>query len=327
MKKTNWLLWVIVLGVGLVVQTAAQQAVLKNRGTLRKDPSSKNPPIMRLDAGMDVELIDPTPTRGYYHVRTSDPEAEGWIYSRGIDIAPTTGPAAAPTPTAPTPGTPPTSASGVASAFSPDWEKPAPNSTTFAGPDGDCGPTGDGGDSFTNARKNRSDDATGPHEVTWKALQSLPFPAHAPRSLAQWTSQQMQVIQPYEGVPVSVVGYLVKIKVEDTGSGESTNCHFVNPNEVDWHMPFAERFGDAEATAVVVETTPRIRKEHPNWATANLSPWVNSNSPVRISGWTLLDPEHGAQIGKFRSTLWEVHPVTKIEVFKDGQWVNADNLP
>ena len=327
MKKTNWLLLVIVLGLGLVVQTAAQQAVLKHRGTLRKDPSSKNPPIMRLDAGVDVDLIDPTPTQGYYHVRTSDPEAEGWIYSRSIDVVTNTAPAPTPTPTAPTPGTPPTSPSGVAGAFSPDWEKPAPNSTTFTGPDGDCGPTGDGGDSFTNARKNRSDDATSPHGATWKALQSLPFPAHAPRSLAQWTSQQKQVIQPYEGVPVSVVGYLVKIKVEDTGSGESTNCHFVNPDEVDWHMPFAESFGDAEATAVVVETTPRIRKEHPKWTTANLSPWVNSNSPVRISGWTLLDPEHAAQIGQFRSTLWEVHPVTKIEVFKDGQWVSADNLP
>jgi hypothetical protein len=54
---------------------------------------------------------------------------------------------------------------------------------------------------------------------------------------------------------------------------------------------------------------------------------VNSNSPVRITGWTLLDPEHAAQIGQFRSTLWEVHPVTAIEVFKDGQWVNADTLP
>ena len=48
-------------------------------------------------------------------------------------------------------------------------------------------------------------------------------------------------------------------------------------------MPFAEHFGDAEATAVVVETTPRIRKEHPKWTTANLSPWVNLNSPIRIS--------------------------------------------
>lgn len=134
----------------------------------------------------------------------------------------------------------------------------------------------------------------------------------------------MQVIQPFEGIPVSVVGYLVKIKVE---GAESTNCHFVNPEEVDWHIPLVEHFGDGEATAVVVETTPRIRKDHPKWTPANLSPWVNSDSPVRISGWTLLDPEHFAHIGKFRSTLWEVHPIIKIEVFKDGQWVNSDDLP
>jgi hypothetical protein len=121
-----------------------------------------------------------------------------------------------------------------------------------------------------------------------------------------------------------VVGYLVKIKVE---GAESTNCHFVNPEEVDWHIPLVQHFGDGEATAVVVETTPRLRKDHPKWTAASLAPWVNSNSPVRISGWTLLDPEHFAHIGKFRSTLWEVHPITKIEVFQDGQWVNADDLP
>ncbi len=199
MKKTNWLLWVIVLALGLVGEMAAQQAVLKHRGTLRKDPSSKNPPIMRLDAGIDVDLIDPTPTHGYYHVRTSDPEAEGWIYSRGLDIVTTTAPAPTPTPAAPTPGTPPTPPSGVAGAFPPDWEKPAPNSTTFTGPDGDCGPTGDGGDSFTNARKNRSDDATSPHEVTWKASRSSKdFRSAAMTRLARVLSfiQSDQVINP-----------------------------------------------------------------------------------------------------------------------------------
>src|SRR5689334_22383814 len=125
MKKINRLLCVIVLGLGLVVQAAAQQAVLKHRGTLRKDPSTNNPPIMRLDAGTDVDVIDPTPTHGYYHVRTSDPEAEGWIFSRSIDIL-TTAPAPTSTPAAPTAGTPPSPSSGVTSAFSPDWEKPAP---------------------------------------------------------------------------------------------------------------------------------------------------------------------------------------------------------
>src|SRR5437588_471569 len=123
-------------------------------------------------------------------------------------------------------------------------------------------------------------------------------------SLASWTPQQIAAIKPYEGIPVTVVGYLTAIKVEDRGSGESTNCHFTNPEEVDWHMPLVEHSGDAEATSIVVETTPRVRQTHANWISGNLAPWVGSDSPVRISGWTLLDPEHKAHIGKYRSTLW-----------------------
>jgi hypothetical protein len=120
---------------------------------------------------------------------------------------------------------------------------------------------------------------------------------------------------------------LAAIKVEDTGSGESTNCHFKNAEEVDWHMPLVEHSGDAEATSIVVETTPRIRQTHPKWTTTHLAPWVTSDQPVRISGWALLDPEHTAHLGKYRSTLWEIHPITKIEVFQNGQWVDLDDLP
>ncbi len=69
--------------------------------------------------------------------------------------------------------------------------------------------------------------------------------------------------------------------------------------------------GGGEDTAVMVETTPRPRELHPKWTTTNLTPGVNSQAEVRISGWTLLDPEHRAPLGKHRSTLWEVHPVTK----------------
>jgi hypothetical protein len=87
-------------------------------------------------------------------------------------------------------------------------------------------------------------------------------------------------------------------------------------------MPLVEHSGDAEATSIVVETTARVRQTHAKWTPTNLAPWVASDSPVRISGWTLLNPEHKAHIGKYRSTLWEVHPITKVEVFKDGQWVD-----
>jgi hypothetical protein len=123
-----------------------------------------------------------------------------------------------------------------------------------------------------------------------------------------------------------VVGFLDAIKVEKGGSGESTNCHFTNPDEVDWHMPLVEHSLDEEATSIVVETTPRVRGTHPKWTATNLSEWVKSDQPVRISGWALVDPEHRAHLGKYRSTLWEIHPITKIEVFKDGKWVDLDEL-
>jgi hypothetical protein len=304
----------------------ATDAIVKKRATLRGDPSTERPPIGRLQPDEDVEIIEPSPTNGYYKVRTGEGE-EGWVYSRNLEIVTT------PTPTPPAPAPPvpsppqPVVHAGIASTISPTWDKPEPNTTTFHGPDGICGPTGSDGDTVTNKRKNRTDTPGQYHEVTWKAVQALPYPAHAPKSLTDWTAQQLAQIEPYQGVAVSVVGYLAAIKPQDHGSGESTNCHFINPEEVDWHIPLVEKSGDPESTSIVVETTPRVRETHPKWTPQILAPWVLSAQPVRISGWTMLDPEHEAHIGRFRSTLWEIHPITKIEVFKDGQWVDVDHLP
>jgi uncharacterized protein YraI len=307
-----------------VTDALAADAIIKRRATLRSDPSTQPPPIATLMPQEDVELIDNLPRSGYYHVRTSEGE-EGWVYSRNIEMVQTvavTGPAPVPIRRSRQPSA---DSGGVASSISPDWDKPEPNETTFNGPDGACGPTGDGGDGVTNRRKNRTDEPAQYHEVTWSAVQALPYPV-AGRSLAEWTPEQLAQIQPFQGVPVSVVGYIAKIKIEDRGSGESTNCHFTNSDEVDWHIPLVEQQGDAESTGIVVETTPRVRQLHPNWTATALAPWVNSSSPVRIGGWTMLDPEHRAHLGKYRSTLWEVHPITRIEVFKDGQWADLDQV-
>jgi hypothetical protein len=301
----------------------ATEAIAKHRATIRSDPSSQRPPVATLNPGDDVELIEPAPTAGYYRVETSD-GIQGWVYSRSVEIV--ASPVAVPVPASPTPSVLPTVSGGVASTIATTWDKPDPNQTTFHGPDGVCGTTGDGGDTITNRRKNRTDVPAQYHEVTWRALQGLPYPV-AKNSLTEWTPEQLAQIQPYQGVALSVVGYLTAIKVEDHGSGETTNCHFTNPEEVDWHMPLVERPGDSEGTAIVVETTPRVRQLHVKWTPTALAPWVKSDSPVRISGWTMLDPEHRAHLGKYRSTLWEVHPITKIEVFKNGTWVDADNLP
>lgn len=62
------------------------------------------------------------------------------------------------------------------------------------------------------------------------------------------------------------------------------------------------------------------------WTPARLKDWVDSDQPVRISGWTLLHTEHRNHLNKYRQTLWEIHPITKIEVSNNGQWVDLDNL-
>jgi hypothetical protein len=310
----------LVLSALLAAYCLGTDAILTHNATLRSDPSSAHPPILTLKAKEDIELLSTTATHGYYHVRTSEGQ-EGWIYGRSLQIAsdnvaPSSGTASSSTSASTT-----TASGAVSSGVPGDWDKPDPNHTQYEGVDGACGPNGDGGDSTTNLRKNRTDVPASYHQVSWKAFQALPYPT-AGRSLDQWTADQLAVIQPYEGIPVIVVGYLDAIKIE---GAESTNCHFTNPEEVDWHMPLVEHSLDQEATSIVVETTPRVRQTHPKWTQGSLAAWVKSDQPVRISGWSLLDPEHRAHLGKYRSTLWEIHPITKIEVFENGQWVDLDD--
>jgi hypothetical protein len=316
--------------------TLAQQATVRRGTNLRGDPSADNPSIGHLSKGDIVQLVDSADTNGYYHVQTID-GSDGWVWGHNLKIepiaplqpnpnansAPTPNPSPSPTPN-PSPN--PTDTS-PATAISSDWEKPVPTSNTLQGDEGSCGETGDGGDSGTNLRKNRVDLPSTYHLVTWDAINALQYPSGAPHSRANWSADQLAAIAPYEGTAVTAVGYLYNVRVESGGKGESTNCHFTQPADVDWHMYFDSDASKGEAEAIIAETTPRIRQQHPNWTTAKLASWKGTGVPVRLSGWLMLDPEHPDALGKSRGTLWEIHPVTKIEVQQNGNWVDLGSLP
>jgi uncharacterized protein YgiM (DUF1202 family) len=290
---------------------AQQQAAVNHNVNLRSDPSTDNLPIRLLHPGEVLQLVETDETKGYYHVHTSD-STEGWVWARNVTKQ----------------GSPNSGGGGSsapATAISKSWDKPAAVSNTLQGEEGSCGQTGDGGDTDTNLRKNRVNVPSSYHFVTWDAINSLKYP-DAPHSRTDWSADQLAVITPYEGVAVSAVGYLYNIRVESGGSGESTNCHFTKPVDVDWHMYFVKDAGGGEAVAVIAETTPRVRQNHPSWDVTKLKPWKGTGVPVRLSGWLMLDPEHPDAVGKYRGTIWEIHPVTKIEVQQNGTWVDADNL-
>jgi uncharacterized protein YraI len=302
----------------------AQEAVVTRNVNLRHGPSTAQAPIRLLVPPDTVELLEPNQTNGYYHVRTEDRE-EGWVWGRNVRILSEGEPA----PTSPSmaPSAAPTVEGAAATAIAEDWEKPTPNQTTFQSEGKTCGPSGDGGDRPTNLLKNRTDAPGGVHDVTWAAIANLPYPSPAPKHRSDWTDDQLAVIRRYEGVAVRVIGYLVALKPQTHGSGESTNCHWTKSVKVDWHMALVKSVGDGEKDSIVIETTPRVRQSHPKWTPTRLQPWVNTDAPVRMTGWLMFDPEHRNHLDKYRMTLWEIHPITKIEVFQNGAWVDLDQLP
>jgi hypothetical protein len=70
----------------------------------------------------------------------------------------------------------------------------------------------------------------------------------------------------------------------------------------------------------VVEVTPRWQEVNPNWNLPTFRALAKIGAKVRITGWLLWDQDHGSEVGRSRATLWEIHPITKIEFVKNGRW-------
>jgi len=295
---------------------AAQQVVRVERNVnLRRDPSTNQPRIRLMRPPDELELLDAARVAGYYHVVYAESGDTGWVWAKNVRVEPAPGPASLVAP--------------PAAAIDTSWAKPTPATATFQSPvrDTSCGPTGLRGDSATNRRKNRTDVPSRYHAVSFAVIADLPYPATRSTNRGAWPAESLALLRPYEGAAVQVVGYVVALRPQTKGSGESTNCYLRRSAEVDWHVAIVEHAGDGERTAIVVEPTPRVRVNHPNWTVARLTPWLDSSDPVRISGWLMFDPAHRNHLNRYRATLWEIHPVTRIEVWRDGAWADMDSLP
>jgi hypothetical protein len=285
----------------------ASQGIIRSSANLRPTPSAARKPLLKLAVADEIEILDETPQNGYYHVRAED-GTEGWVWSRAVrrveeekKVLSSTQPD---------------------SAISETWEKPTPNKTIFKGVDGNCPWNGNGGDPDTYLHKNRSDIPTAYHDVKWEAIHDLPFPNDKPLR-KNWSPEHIAEIGRYEGVAVRTIAYIVAVKPQ-AGNEEGTNCRFSKVSETDIHIAIVGEAGDGEGNSVVVETTPRFLKAHPKWTKATLDQYAHQDIPVRISGWLMFDPDHRPHLNKYRHTLWEIHPITAIEVLDNGQWKSVE---
>src|ERR1700687_5600393 len=197
--------------------------------------------------------------------------------------------------------------------------KPKPLLRSFNG----CPPEGDGGDPDLNRLKNRVDD--GQYVAApFEAVVQLDWPKTIERRRrADWTADDNAIVSKYEGIPVSIEGYVAGARQEGP---ESPNCHGADPLFKDFHVWLTKNPAEDRTQSIVVEMTPALRAQHHNWTTLLLGRIVRDKDSVRVSGWLMLDPEHPDQVGKTRGTIWEIHPIMRFEVEEHGRWVALDSF-
>jgi hypothetical protein len=197
--------------------------------------------------------------------------------------------------------------------------KATPKEINFGG----CPPEGGGGDRDLNLLKNRVDEGNYvPVELS--AVLALPWPKsieQVPRR--RWYSQDAQSVAMYEGIPLSLEGYLAGAREQGP---ESTNCRGMEPDARDFHLWLVGSPGQDRSSSLVAEVSPRVRASHPQWTIEAIQELVSSGEKVRISGWLMLDPEHPDQVGRTRGTIWEIHPIMNIEVTRNNSWTPLDTI-
>jgi len=192
----------------------------------------------------------------------------------------------------------------------------APDSGTFDG----CPAQGDGGDHQLNMLKNRTDTATWA-PLSFSEMISWTWPQSVEKQdMASWSQADANTVAQRNGSPVSITGYVALARREGP---ESPNCH--SQVDRDFHIWIVDHPTSDRSHSIITESTPRVRAHHAGWTITNLFRISHTQLQVRISGWSMLDPEHPEQLNQTRGTLWEIHPIMEIEVQQNGNWVPLDS--
>jgi hypothetical protein len=181
-----------------------------------------------------------------------------------------------------------------------------------------CPVTGEGSDPYLNSLKNRDKLPKTARLYTVNGLyEKTPTLPERKVHRSKWTPQQQDLAAQWERQAVMVEGYLVFDAVKE--GKEACNCG--STKYVDHHLWLASTPSASRAKAIVVEVSPRTWAYHQAWNKAEtFRRLIRAKERVRVIGWLTWDQEHAAHLGKYRRTLWEVHPIHQIQVQRGNQW-------
>ena len=129
-------------------------------------------------------------------------------------------------------------------------------------------------------------------------------------------------------------GLVVLVK---RGGKESANCGAADAAHQDTHIELAAGASAPKSQHVIVEVTPRMRDKMAvisDWSTATLKKALTGRR-VRVTGWLFDDLIHRGQaqnthpggLKNWRATVWEIHPITAIQVLPGAAVVIAAEKP
>lgn len=180
------------------------------------------------------------------------------------------------------------------------------------------------GDHDLDVHKNRRDKADEWIPVIFESILNLAVPdgvAGPRKDRSKWTDAQRREVALYEGTPVQVQGWIIDARHE---SHESCNC--CSLEDVDYHVWMVGSEHDLESPerSIVIEITPWVRDRNPQFTLDRIRALKGTKkrlpTMVQISGWLMLDQKHPDHVGDSRGSIWEIHPVMDIMVYKKDKW-------
>jgi len=195
-----------------------------------------------------------------------------------------------------------------------------------------CRVEGSGGaNRLANLQKNRLKIACTYTVMTFNQILKLKNLPRGVRSLAT-TDPKAVYLKKMESQPVVVEAYLAMAK---NGGKETTNCNSKDRTDIHVETDGTDAGDPKEARdqVVVAEMTPWFIEKNSSWTLDTVKQYAayrpgysgtmqHPSTKVRIYGWLFFDNWHSGDgsIGTWRGTAWEIHPITRIEVWENGAW-------
>jgi len=226
-------------------------------------------------------------------------------------------------------------------------------------------------DAYLNFLKNQVPGAASPSTAFLGGTDFTSLEGQIPKSLksSNHAKSAPALANLGEGNIVTVIAFLYFVEDTSKGAngqpsiGETTNCKLQLPGSYDFHIglgfdpalaqqilknkpqPVFGQPTEMDKTSIVAEMTPHTRR--PKWKFARINSLQGQQ--VKVVGQVMIDNTHlntnddcgfvGAKASCWRSTVWEVHPVTQFYVCNlknnqvcdknspDSAWTALDNVP